>query len=68
MGSGMKPPWHSYKDACTGTHCAEVWVSAPEGPYPPMVHLEIEAGPVLAPDAREYALMLLAAAEVADAL
>lgn len=50
-----------------GFHCIEVGVDPREGPYPAMVRIEAEGGTVLPEDARNYALGLLAAAEVADA-
>lgn len=58
--------WSREHDSVTGIGYAEASVSAPEDPYPAMVYLEVESASVLPDDAREYALLLLAAAEVAD--
>lgn len=58
--------WHRFHDECKGQGWIELSVDEPEGPYPALVHLEVEPGSLLPYDAREYALALLAAAEVAD--
>jgi len=59
--------WGRDHEDITGLHYGEVDICRAEPPYPSFVHMEIEPGSVLADDARAYALLLLAAAEAADA-
>lgn len=58
--------WDKHHDEITGIGSGEVQVDEAADPYPAMVYVEIPAGSILADDARSYALILLAAAEVAD--
>jgi hypothetical protein len=58
--------WNRVRENLTGLGWVDVSVSAPEDPYPAMVTVEVETTSMLSDDAREYALLLLAAAEVAD--
>jgi hypothetical protein len=62
----MADNWGKQHEEVTGIGYGEVSVGSPDDPYPAMVTIEIEQGTILADDARSYALMLLAAAEVAD--
>lgn len=58
--------WEGFYEGTTGFHHVEVSVDAPEDPYPSFVSVEWESGSMLPDEARAYALLLLAAAEVAD--
>lgn len=54
-------------DDSTGLFVAEVEVTAPEGPWPAMVNLEVLAdGTLLPEDARALAEVLRRAADLAD--
>lgn len=58
--------WSKFHEEITGIGSGEVQVNDAEDPYPSMIYVEIDAGTILSDDARDYALMLLAAADEAD--